>query len=72
MSNENLNDNFMTNIFNELDRFKTFDLSMFTTNTPYMASYSGPQDGSFEICKHLNKITSSILEDRYKEYEMEI
>ena len=63
---------FKTNIFNELDRFKTFDLSMFTTNTPYMASYSGPQDGSFEICKHLNKITSSILEDRYKEYEMEI
>ena len=72
MSNENLNDGFMTNIFNELDKFKTFDLSMFTTNTPYMASYSGPQDGCFEICKHLNKITSSILEDRYKEYEMEI
>lgn len=69
---ENLDINTLDKVFFDLDSFNVFENSMVATNTPYMPSYSGHQNGCIEINKYLNEITSSIIEDRMKDYEMDM
>lgn len=67
-----LNNDFVNNLCIELDKFNTFKGAMVATNTFYMPTYSGYQDGCFEMSKYLNDVTSSILKERFKDYELDM